>query len=259
VSSVARRFGAALAAVAFGAGVGAAATAPAFAHGGGTPIPDAAFYRTEITQVTSVPGVTAKVDPAGDWLELTNTGAATVIVYGYMGEPYLRVTTGGVDENEVSPSTYLNRSLFADTAAVGGKAADVAPAWTRVAQTGRIRWHDHRIHWMGQTRPPAVDADPTRPHQVGTWVVHASVDGAPFEVRGALRWIGKPGSRWKIASWELIVANSVILLGAFGVFWYVSRRRRRKAAAAARPAPDARDEPDEEPSGRWLVSTDGPR
>ena len=253
MSSIARRVGTALAAVAFGAGAGLAGAAPASAHGGGTPVPDAAFYRAEITQVSSVPGVTARVDPAGEWLELTNAGSATVIVYGYLGEPYLRVTAGGVDENEVSPSTYLNRSLFADTAAVGGKAADVAPVWTRIAPAGRVRWHDHRIHWMGQARPPAVDADPTHAHQVGTWVVHATVDGTPFEVRGTLRWIGKPGSRWQIASWQLIVANSVILMGAFGVFWYLSRRHRRLRAAATAPGA----EPAEEPSGQWLVSTGG--
>jgi hypothetical protein len=110
---------------------------------------------------------------------------------------------------------------------------------------------------MGQTRPPAVTADPAHAHEVGTWVVHATVDGAPFEVRGTLRWIGKPGSGLGIASWELIVANSVILLGAAGAFWYVSRRRRlRAAAAAAAPVPD---EPGEEPSGSWLVSSDGTR
>ncbi|OLB80440.1 MAG: hypothetical protein AUI14_06800 [Actinobacteria bacterium 13_2_20CM_2_71_6] len=229
----------------------AAGPAPAWAHGGGTPIPDAAFYRTDITEVAHQPaGVSVRVDPAGEFLELTNAGTATVIVYGYLGEPYLRVTATGVEENQVSPSTYLNRSLFADSVPTGGQAADVAPAWHQTASVGRTQWHDHRIHWMGQARPPAVNADPTRPHQVGTWVVHAAADGVAFDIHGTLRWIGKPGSKLPIATWELVVANTLILTIAIVVFWRRSKRRRK-----ATPA----DQPDAKPAAQWLVSTDGKR
>jgi hypothetical protein len=95
----------------------AAARAPlaAQAHVGSQSIPDAAYYRTELSEVTPLPaGVTVRVDPGGDWVELSDTGEATVIVLGYSGEPYLRVTPTGVAENQLSQTTYLNRSLFAD-------------------------------------------------------------------------------------------------------------------------------------------------
>jgi hypothetical protein len=205
-----------------------ATAAPASAHGG-SPIPDAAYYRTAITQVSSAPGVSAAVDPAGEWLELTDTGSATVLVLGYLGEPYLRLTATGTDENEIAPSTYLNRSLFADTAALQGKATDVPPVWSRIAATGRARWHDHRIHWMGQARPAVVTADPAHAHEVGTWVVHATVDGAPFEVHGTLRWIGKPNSVLPVV---LIVVNSVLLLAGCGYFWWLNRRRAKGSPPA---------------------------
>ena len=172
-----------------GVAVGVAAWAvPASAHGGGTPVPDAAYYRTALTGVVPAPaGVAVRVDPAGEWVELSYTGPGSVIVYGYLAEPYLRVTSTGVDENSLSPSTYLNRSLFADSVPTGAAAADVAPAWHRIGSTGRVQWHDHRLHWMGRAQPPAVAADPRRAHEVGTWVMHATADGAPFEVRGTLR------------------------------------------------------------------------
>jgi hypothetical protein len=136
---------------------------PAFAHGG-TTIPDAAYYCTELTAVTPQPaGVSARVDPGGEWVEVTNRGPAVVVVLGYLGEPYLRLGSGGVDENQVSPSTYLNRSLFADSVPSGDQAAGVAPVWRSTGSGASVQWHDHRIHWMGQARPPMVDKDPGAP------------------------------------------------------------------------------------------------
>src|SRR5262249_32943324 len=58
--------------------------------------------------------------------------------------------------------------------------------------TTTARWHDHRIHWMSQTRPPAVAADPAHPHTVGSWTVHALVDSTPFDIHGTINWLGRP-------------------------------------------------------------------
>jgi hypothetical protein len=164
---------------------------------------------------------------------VTNHGPATVVVLGYLGEPYLRLGLGGVDENEVSPSTYLNRSLFADSVPSGDQAANVAPVWHRNGTGATAQWHDHRIHWMGQARPAVVDKDPAHPHEIGTWVVHATADGFPFDIHGTLRWIGKPGSNLPITSLEIAVANTLVLGGGVAVFWYLSRRRRPAGRATA--------------------------
>jgi hypothetical protein len=167
----------------------AIAAAPAHAHGGG---PDAPYYRTELSDVTALPTeVTADVDPAGEWIGLTYTGTGTVIVLGYLREPYLRVTAGGVEQNTLSQTTYLNQSLFADMP-MGTGDPMAAPVWQQVTATGTARWHDHRIHWMSQTRPPGVAADPGHPHAVGSWAVHALVDSTPFDIHGTINWLGRP-------------------------------------------------------------------
>src|SRR3954447_10046568 len=71
--------------------------------------PDAGFYRAEIVGVTpAVTGVSARVDPAGEWIEVANTGPDEVIVLGYSREPYLRITASGVQENDRSSSAVLN-------------------------------------------------------------------------------------------------------------------------------------------------------
>src|SRR3954453_875821 len=147
---------------------------PAAAHAAS---PDTNYYRAGITAVTpAVAGVTARVDPVGEWIEVTNSGPSEVVVLGYAKEPYLRVTGAGAQENELSSSAVLNRALFADlpTSTEGNTAP---PVWKPVASHPTARWHDHRIHWMGQSRPPEVARDPTRPHQVGTWTVRATADG----------------------------------------------------------------------------------
>jgi hypothetical protein len=164
--------------------------APAAAHGGG---PDAAYYRTQLAEVFSQPpGVSIRVDQAGEWIELTNTGPETVIVLGYLREPYLRVTSTGVEENLLSQTTYLNQAMFADIS-TGLAGTAPTPSWHPVSRSGTARWHDHRIHWMGQARPAVVAADPTHPHRVGTWEVHATARSTPFEIRGTIDWRGRPG------------------------------------------------------------------
>jgi hypothetical protein len=222
--------------------VAAAATASvqvaAHAHGGSQAIPDAAYYRTELSAVTPSPaGVTARVDPAGEWVELSNAGTATVIVLGYGGEPYLRLTATEVAENALSQTTYLNRSLFADSVPTGSADAGVPPVWRPAGTTGTARWHDHRIHWMGQARPPAVAADPRHAHPVGDWVVHATAGTAPFEIRGSLRWIGKPDSadpRRPIPEWLLVTVEAGALGAVLAVGFALTRRRRAAGAGVGR-------------------------
>jgi hypothetical protein len=196
--------------------------------------PDTPYYRAEITGVMpTTAGVTARVDPGGEWIEVANAGPATVVVLGYTGEPYLRIASGSADENEASPTTYLNHALFADTVPSEQLGATGPPTWKQIGATGTARWHDHRIHWMGRDRPPAVAADPTRPHPVGTWAVHATADGMPFDVRGALTWVGKPArspSGTSSPPWLLTLLAG--LTGVVGVLVVALVRARRRPAPA---------------------------
>ncbi|HEV8566674.1 MAG TPA: hypothetical protein VGQ92_06175, partial [Actinoplanes sp.] len=214
---------------------------PAVAHGGGPSIPDAAYYRTALSGDNMLPpGVTASVDPAGEWLEVGYTGPAEVIVLGYSGEPYLRITARSAEENTLSPTTYLNKAGFADLPA-GSLAATVAPVWQPIAAVGRARWHDHRIHWMGQIKPPAVAADPTRAHVVSAWTVHAIDAGQPFDIRGTLNWAGKPSDHLSRFAWLILAVGNLPFVVA-GVMLAVMQRRRRAgrgpgAPTAGSPAP----------------------
>jgi hypothetical protein len=236
------------------AGVLTGAAAPlapaALAHGSGQVIPDAAYYRADLLAVSpSPPGVQVRLDPAGEWIELANTGPAEVVVLGYTREPYLRVTATTVQENQLSQTTYLNRSLFADSVPSGQDASSVAPAWKDIGGNGAVRWHDHRIHWMGQGRPPVVAADPRHPHPVGDWTVHATAGGQAFEIRGELRWTGKPDAadgRPAVPQWLLWVVESMAVLIVVLVGLVVRQRRRTRAllagptaSAAVGPGPAA--------------------
>jgi hypothetical protein len=216
---------------------------PAGAHAPSQPLPDASYYRSEITGgvTPATTGVTARVDPGGEWLELSNAGSATVLVLGYTGEPYLRITATGADENELSQTTYLNRALFADSVPTGQNAGSVAPAWKQIGTTGAARWHDHRIHWMGRDRPPLVASDPTHPHLVGNWTMHATADGTPFEVHGVLRWLGKPanaGSSSPVQAWLLtLIVGMTVVVGMLTIALIRARRRRPTADTVTAPVP----------------------
>jgi hypothetical protein len=203
----------------------------AAAHGAnGQPIPDAAYYRTELTAGQSLPaGVAARVDPAGEWLELVSTSRTDVVILGYTREPYLRLHSGVVEQNQLSPTTYINRSLFADSLP-SGEPAKLAPAWHQIGTDGVARWHDHRIHWMGQSRPPMVQSDPTHPHLVGSWTVHATADGTPFTITGTLTWIGKPASGPSLPAW---VWGLVGVVSGVAGFLLVSTVRTRRARSAS--------------------------
>jgi hypothetical protein len=215
-------------AVGFAAALAVAPAAPAVAHGGGPRIPDAAYYRTALAGDNALPsGVTASVDPAGEWLQVAYTGPAEIIVLGYSREPYLRLNAIGAQENALSPTTYLNKAGFAELPA-NTQTADVAPAWQPIASTGRVRWHDHRIHWMGQTQPPPVAADPTHSHLVSDWTVHATAAGLPFEIRGTLSWIGKPGNQLSGFTWLILAGGNLPFVAVLLVL--TLRQRRRKAA-----------------------------
>jgi hypothetical protein len=228
------------------AGLATLLPASAAAAHGGQPVPDAAYYRTDLSGVQPSPsGVTARVDPAGEWIELASTGPAEIIILGYTKEPYLRIEGGAVEENQVSPTTFLNRSLFADSLPDEHDSTTLPPVWRQVATNGVARWHDHRIHWMGGDLPPQVRADPSHAHPIGDWVVHATAAGVPFDIRGTLRWIGKPNSSLPPWLWAAEILGIAVLV--VGVVAGV--RRDRRAETRLTEAQLSLEEPPARPFG----------
>lgn len=202
----------------------AAAASGASAHGAnGQPIPDAAHYLSTITGLSpQIPGLSARVDPRGEWLEVTNTTGKTLTILGYAREPYLQIDASGVAENSFSASLVLNQSLFGDLSQFGD--SSLPPNWRHISDAHQARWHDHRIHWMGASRPPAVKANPKAEHLVGTWTVHMILASTPVTITGALNWLRLKNrlGRWPVT---FLIADSTILPVGVAA-WFLFRHRR---------------------------------
>jgi hypothetical protein len=199
---------------------------PASAHSAnGQPVPYASQYLTAVTGISpATPGISARVDPRGEWIEVSNTTAKTLIIEGYTREPYLRVGPAGVDANVNAPSWALNHALFGDLSQLGD--STLAPDWQHQQDDPNASWHDHRIHWMGVQRPPAVAANPTADQLIGHWTVHMTLAGSPLSVTGTLSWIGLAPARHASSTMHLLAAAAgavALLLIAGGVL--LLRRR----------------------------------
>ena len=169
---------------------------PASAHG---PTPDATNYRSVVEGVVrpggapaAVPGVTWDVLGGDGLLQVRTTRDVEVVISGYDDEPYLRVGPDGVFENRNSPATYLNADRYANTSVPTEIDPAAPPDWRRIDSGAQWRWHDHRIHWMAPTPPPAVRDQPDRRQQILKWTVPFQVDGRRLEAHGELVYIPPP-------------------------------------------------------------------
>lgn len=187
-------------------------------------------YRSEISGLEPpVPGVSVEVLNFDDRLLLTNESDRTITVEGYDGEAYARVLGDGtVQVNRRSPATYLNEDRFAQVELPAEADSEAPPQWETLDRTGRLEWHDHRSHWMGEGLQPQVE-DGAERTKIFDYEIPLRVDGRPAELTGTLTWVGQP-SGFPIAPFiglgGLAVASVVLVA-------FVRRRRRRGAAAAA--------------------------
>jgi hypothetical protein len=199
-----------------------AGAAPAYAHtvaGVG-----ADNYQTRLTGFSPrIDGLTVRVIENGSRLELSNTGSTEVVVFGYQEEPYLRIGPEGVFANRRSPATYVNASRKGDPVPPDADPKQ-PPEWRRQSTGRTARWHDHRIHWMLDTRPPAVAAAPGRQHLSASWTVGGVAGTTPLTISGTLRWVPGP------APWT---AAGPILLPVVFVLYALRSPRRDELLAGA--------------------------
>ncbi|WP_370327243.1 hypothetical protein [Euzebya sp.] len=73
-------------------------------------------------------------------------------------------------------------------------------------------YHDHRIHWMALTEPPAVAADPGAEQLVNAWTVPFTVGSETYELAGELVWIPGP-SPWPWLLAALLVVSAPVAWG----------------------------------------------
>ncbi len=202
-----RALGAALAAT-------AVLAAPAFAHKGNP------NYESRVLAAPA--GVSVEVLNRDDRLLLQNRTGSTVVIRGYEGEPYARIRpTGEVDVNRNSPATYLNEERFGGVKVPASARASAKPDWRRLDGSGRFEWHDHRMHWMGRSRPSKVKDTGVRT-KIFDWKVAVDIGGRPGTVRGDLFWTPKDDGGLPVPAIAGLVA---IVLAGGGLVLLVRRRR----------------------------------
>jgi hypothetical protein len=181
-------------------------------------------YRSHVTSVKPTSSIIAVKVVGGDgFLDVDVQPGHEVVVSGYDGEPYLRLSKDGtVEENQNSPATYLNRNRYATTpvpAALQGKSLPPA-AWLKVGSGGHYAWHDHRIHFMGKD-PSAVPGLAQGRPVVWAGGVPMTVDGKKLVVHGEYRLLKAPNP----LPWLAIAAIGTMLIVVVG--------RRRPVLVAA--------------------------
>lgn len=149
-------------------------------------------FRTRLLRVTpQPPGLKVKVVDNGRRLELSNATDQEVVVFGYQGEPYLRVGRTGIFENILSPARYINAAGM--TSVPSSADAKAPPMWHQVSTDSVVRWHEHRIHWMSKENPPQVRQAPGREHVIiPSWTVPMVQGSTKFEAIGDLTWVPGP-------------------------------------------------------------------
>ncbi len=203
-------------------------TSPALAHGGGGSSDATNFY--SVVRQTPDPELSWEVIAGDALLQLRNASNQEVMVLGYQNEPYLRFSPGGgVFENRHSPAAYLNDDRYAQTRVPPSANPQASPRWERVSDGSSHAWHDHRIHWMAKTRPPAVAADPDQAHTVLDWKVPYRLGAQERAVAGTLRW-EPPPAWWPWVLGGLVFTTLPVLVGLR------SRPRGERWPGLARPA-----------------------
>jgi hypothetical protein len=148
-------------------------------------------FRSVITAIApSTPGLRARILGHDNLVELVNRSREPVTVAGYDGEPYARLLGGGsVQLNLRSPAFYLNEYRFGDQTVPAYADRHAAPEWRTMDHSGRLSWHDHRVHWARRSRPPAVH-DPHARALIFTYRIPLQVGRRRGALRGQLWWIG---------------------------------------------------------------------
>ncbi|HKR48498.1 MAG TPA: hypothetical protein VJT72_02760 [Pseudonocardiaceae bacterium] len=175
---------------------------PAAAHiagSGGSP----SNYRTEVTAIRpAVPSVAVTVGTGGQWVRVTNRGAAEIMIVGYRGEPFLRLADNRVQVNELS-------STAAETGQTPGTAASqesVGPRWVQLRDGDSATWTDDRID------PPSEPGRASEPGASESWALPLVVDSQQVTVLGTLDRIPPP-SPWPWVATLGLLAAAVAAIG----------------------------------------------
>lgn len=186
----------------------------------------ASNYVSRVLNVTpAAKGFSVKVVEAGNRLEVRWRSGTEIVINDYDDHPYLRIGPTGAFENRQSNASYLNRDRRGATTIPPGLRPDGPPEWRKLSASSVVRFHDHRIHWMGTSPPPQVAAARGRENLIQMWEVPINQGKTPFVVSGDLRWVPGPSPIPPLAA-----AGALGLLSVGAVALSASRGRARLAS-----------------------------
>jgi hypothetical protein len=136
-------------------------------------------------------------------LHLTVRPGHSVVVLGYLGEPFLRLDGRGVAVNAASPT-----AASASVLKKGTEVTAAHPVWLLRPGRGSVVWHDTRV---------SAPAGRSR----GTWAVPVVVDGRRTRISGEIVRLPRP------ALWPWIVLLVLVAVAA------AAAGRRLRAATIA--------------------------
>jgi uncharacterized membrane protein (UPF0136 family) len=162
----------------------------AFATPASADPPGPTDFETVVTSIApSTEAFEIEIIGGDSFVLLRHLDDSVVEVRGYNGEAYLRFLPGGiVEQNRLSPATYLNEERFGDFIPDFAD-AQAPPEWEQVDDDGSYAWHDHRAHLM--TDPP-INRGPG--DQVTDQVIPVLVDGEEVDIAVASTWQTAPSS-----------------------------------------------------------------
>ena len=170
---------------------------PASAHiagSGGSP----SNYQATVTGIQpAAPTVGVTVGVGGQWVRVTNQGAAEIVIVGYRDEPFLRLSGNRVEVNQLS-------STAAETGQIPGvPAADQSaePRWVQLRDGDSATWTDNRID-------PESQGDAQRQPQraSGSWELPLVVEGRQVAVLGTWERVPPPSPWPWLAALGLLAA-----------------------------------------------------
>jgi len=173
--------------------------APAAAHIAGTGA-SPSNYRTVVTAIRpAVPTMEVTVGLGGQWVRITNQGAAEIIVLGYQGEPFLRLSQNRVQVNQLSKTA-------AETGQTRGVPAPeeptTEPRWVPLRDGDSATWTDAR-----------VDAPTDRALASESWQLPLVVDGQQVTVVGTRDRIPPP------SPWPWLAALTLLTAAVAAIGW----------------------------------------
>lgn len=147
-------------------------------------------YSSEILWIEpDVGGFALSIIGGDSFLQLEVEPGTEVVVVGYRGEQYLRVSVDGVvEENQNSPTKYLNEERYGSELPPAFATPDAEATWSVVDTDGSWAWHDHRTHLMATQPPPGSEPG----DQVNEGVVILLVDGVEVKIAVATYWVDPP-------------------------------------------------------------------